>query len=120
MAMVGYHASHEQFAPSELLKYTQMAEKAGFEVAMCSDHFHPWGNQQGHSGFAWSWLGGSTASNFSFLWYGLRPWSALSPRRYRSGRRYPGGDVPRSFLDRAGERREHQRTHHWGALAYQS
>jgi probable non-F420 flavinoid oxidoreductase len=24
---------------------------------MCSDHFAPWSEQQGHSGFAWSWLG---------------------------------------------------------------
>lgn len=24
---------------------------------MCSDHFHPWLPSQGHSGFAWSWLG---------------------------------------------------------------
>lgn len=24
---------------------------------MCSDHFHPWSERQGHSGFAWSWLG---------------------------------------------------------------
>jgi coenzyme F420-dependent glucose-6-phosphate dehydrogenase len=24
---------------------------------MCSDHFHPWNDDQGQSGFAWSWLG---------------------------------------------------------------
>ena len=24
---------------------------------MCSDHFAPWTTAQGHSGFAWSWLG---------------------------------------------------------------
>jgi probable non-F420 flavinoid oxidoreductase len=24
---------------------------------MCSDHFHPWSERQGQSGFAWSWLG---------------------------------------------------------------
>ena len=24
---------------------------------MCSDHFSPWSARQGHSGFAWSWLG---------------------------------------------------------------
>ena len=24
---------------------------------MSSDHFHPWAENQGHSGFAWSWLG---------------------------------------------------------------
>jgi probable non-F420 flavinoid oxidoreductase len=28
---------------------------------MCSDHFHPWSERQGHSGFAWSWLGAALA-----------------------------------------------------------
>jgi len=53
----GYHASHEQFAPDELLDRVMQAEDAGFQTAMCSDHFHPWSHSQGHSGFAWSWLG---------------------------------------------------------------
>jgi len=57
MATFGYHGSHEQHAPSKLLEYVRLAEQAGFEAAMCSDHFHPWIEQQGHSGFAWSWLG---------------------------------------------------------------
>jgi coenzyme F420-dependent glucose-6-phosphate dehydrogenase len=57
MTKVGYHASHEQFKPSELLRYVQLAEQAGFNCSLSSDHFHPWGEQQGQSGFAWSWLG---------------------------------------------------------------
>lgn len=59
MALIGYHASHEQFSPRELIGYVREAESAGFAAAMCSDHFHPWSDQQGHSGFAWSWLGAS-------------------------------------------------------------
>jgi probable non-F420 flavinoid oxidoreductase len=55
--VVGYHASHEQLAPSELLACVVAAEAAGFQAAMCSDHFAPWSPRQGHSGFAWSWLG---------------------------------------------------------------
>jgi probable non-F420 flavinoid oxidoreductase len=55
--VVGYHASHEQLAPSELLGCVVAAEAAGFQAAMCSDHFAPWSPRQGHSGFAWSWLG---------------------------------------------------------------
>ena len=55
--VVGYHASHEQLAPSELLACVVAAEAAGFQAAMCSDHFAPWSSRQGHSGFAWSWLG---------------------------------------------------------------
>ena len=54
---IGYHASHEQCAPSELLRLVGLAERAGFDCAMSSDHFRPWGTAQGHSGFAWSWLG---------------------------------------------------------------
>lgn len=57
MAKFGYHASHEQFQPSALLQYAQAAYQAGFERISCSDHFHPWSDRQGESGFAWSWLG---------------------------------------------------------------
>jgi coenzyme F420-dependent glucose-6-phosphate dehydrogenase len=57
MTLVGYHASHEQFGPKELLDRVIQAEEAGFTGAMCSDHFHPWSGQQGNSGHAWSWLG---------------------------------------------------------------
>ena len=66
---IGFHASHEQFKPSELLKLVQLAEKAGFKEAMCSDHFHPWGENQGESGFAWSWLG--AALNATSLPFGV-------------------------------------------------
>jgi probable non-F420 flavinoid oxidoreductase len=57
MTLFGYHASHEQYRPSELMEYVALAESAGFEGASCSDHFHPWTDAQGQSGFAWSWLG---------------------------------------------------------------
>jgi probable non-F420 flavinoid oxidoreductase len=61
MAMIGYHASHEQFPPSELLSLVRHAQGAGFTCAMSSDHFRPWGSAQGQSGFAWSWLGAAMA-----------------------------------------------------------
>jgi probable non-F420 flavinoid oxidoreductase len=57
MASIGFHASHEQVAPNELLTAACEAEAAGFKHAMCSDHFSPWSERQGESGFAWSWLG---------------------------------------------------------------
>ncbi|MFQ4139883.1 TIGR03885 family FMN-dependent LLM class oxidoreductase [Nodosilinea sp. PGN35] len=57
MVQLNYHASHEQFPPSELLARVQQAEQAGFTGITCSDHFHPWSDRQGESGFAWSWLG---------------------------------------------------------------
>lgn len=57
MTIVGFHASHEQLPPSRLLQAVKRAEAAGFDAAMCSDHFEPWSIRQGHSGYAWSWLG---------------------------------------------------------------
>ena len=29
---------------------------------MCSDHFAPWSERQGHSGFSWAWLGAAMAT----------------------------------------------------------
>jgi len=54
---LGYHASHEQFAPSTLLECVTHAEAAGFDHVSASDHFHPWSERQGESGHVWSWLG---------------------------------------------------------------
>jgi probable non-F420 flavinoid oxidoreductase len=62
MARLGYHASHEQISPRQLLADVQAAEASGFEMAMCSDHLSPWTERQGHSGYAWSWLGAALAS----------------------------------------------------------
>jgi probable non-F420 flavinoid oxidoreductase len=62
MARYGFHASHEQIPARQLLADVQRAEQAGFEVAMCSDHFSPWSHRQGHSAFAWSWLGAALAT----------------------------------------------------------
>ena len=57
MTIIGYHASHEQFAPGQLRDLAILAEQAGFQAAKTSDHFHPWSEHQAQSGFAWSWLG---------------------------------------------------------------
>jgi len=59
---IGFHASHEQVHPSALLAAAQRAEQAGFGAAMCSDHFAPWSERQGHSAFAWAWLGAALQS----------------------------------------------------------
>ncbi|MGP1386797.1 MAG: TIGR03885 family FMN-dependent LLM class oxidoreductase [Thainema sp.] len=67
MPHIGYHISHEQFKPSQLLQWVQRAEQAGFTHALSSDHFLPWGTDQGESGFAWSWLGAAMqATNLHF------------------------------------------------------
>lgn len=67
MTRYGFHASHEQHSPDRLLAHVRAAEYAGFEAAMCSDHFHPWLPEQGESGFAWAWLGAALeATSLSF------------------------------------------------------
>jgi coenzyme F420-dependent glucose-6-phosphate dehydrogenase len=57
MMTIAYHASHEQFAPSDLLYYVQLAKQAGFTAITCSDHLVPWYPQQNNSGSCWPWLG---------------------------------------------------------------
>src|SRR5438270_4421295 len=57
MTRFGYHASHEQYPPSALLEYVRLAEEVGFEGVLSADHFHPWLEENGHSGAGWSWLG---------------------------------------------------------------
>jgi probable non-F420 flavinoid oxidoreductase len=59
--MIGYHASHEQHPPSRLLEMALLAEQAGFTAVSSSDHFAPWSERQGESGFAWAWLGAAMA-----------------------------------------------------------
>jgi probable non-F420 flavinoid oxidoreductase len=62
MPVIGFHNSHEQIHPAQLLDDVRHAEEVGFTAAMCSDHFAPWNLEQGHSGFAWSWLGAALAT----------------------------------------------------------
>ncbi len=67
MAIISYHASHEQFTPSDLLSFAKLAEKVGFDACHSSDHFHPWSVNQGQSGFSFSWLGAAMeATSFPF------------------------------------------------------
>ncbi|RPD51768.1 LLM class flavin-dependent oxidoreductase [Paracnuella aquatica] len=69
MAILGYQASHEQFTPSELLRWAQAAEAAGFAAVNSSDHFYPWSERQGQSGFSFAWLG--AAMQATTVPYGL-------------------------------------------------
>jgi alkanesulfonate monooxygenase SsuD/methylene tetrahydromethanopterin reductase-like flavin-dependent oxidoreductase (luciferase family) len=57
MTVFGFHASHAQIHPTELLRAVRRAEEVGFTGVMRSDHIAPWSARQGQSGFAWSWLG---------------------------------------------------------------
>lgn len=58
MVKIGYKLGSEKYGPLDLLKYAKMAEDAGFNFEMISDHFHPWINKQGNSPFVWATIGG--------------------------------------------------------------
>ena len=62
MTRIGFHASHEQISPRQLLLDVQQAERVGYDMAMCSDHYKPWSERQGHSGYTWAWLGAALAT----------------------------------------------------------
>jgi G6PDH family F420-dependent oxidoreductase len=54
---IGYFLSSEEFDPREILDQARRAEQAGFHGLWISDHYHPWNDEQGHSGFVWSMIG---------------------------------------------------------------
>ena len=53
----GYFLSSEEHDPREIIRMAEMAEDAGFEALWISDHYHPWLDEQGQSGFVWSMIG---------------------------------------------------------------
>jgi G6PDH family F420-dependent oxidoreductase len=57
MSQFGYTLYCEGFGPRELVAQAVMAEAAGFDFLVISDHYHPWLPTQSHAGFAWSILG---------------------------------------------------------------
>lgn len=54
---IGYKASAEQFDPRTLVEYAVLAEQAGLDSVMVSDHFQPWRHEGGHAPFALTWMG---------------------------------------------------------------
>src|SRR4029453_14534446 len=86
--VIGYHASHEQLPPSELLRCVAEAEAAGVQAGMGSDPFAPWGVRGAAAlsemfpGRFWLALGSGEASNEHIT--GDR-WPAKAERRARLG-----------------------------------
>jgi G6PDH family F420-dependent oxidoreductase len=58
---IGYTLMCEQRGPKQLVEDIVLAEEAGFEFAVISDHYSPWLAEQGHSPYAWSVLGAAAA-----------------------------------------------------------
>ena len=95
------------------------AEAAGFRAAWCSDHFSPWSERQGESGFAWSWLGAAMQATSLPYRRRQRAGTALPPRDRGAGGRHAGRAVPRPAVGRARDRRVLERAHHRGPVAGQ-
>ena len=57
MTMIGYTMMCEQAGPKQLVRDVVLAEEAGFDFAVISDHYFPWLDSQGHAPYAWSVLG---------------------------------------------------------------
>ena len=57
MTEFGYTMMCEQSRADELVRDVKLAEEAGFDFSVISDHYQPWLAAQGHSPYAWSVLG---------------------------------------------------------------
>ena len=57
MLDVGYTLMGEQRSPKDLVRDAVLAEQAGFDFMVASDHYSPWLEVQGHSPYTWSVLG---------------------------------------------------------------
>jgi G6PDH family F420-dependent oxidoreductase len=57
MTTFGYTMMTEQSRPDQIVADVVAAEAANFEFSVCSDHYQPWLDEQGHAGYAWAILG---------------------------------------------------------------
>lgn len=57
MTKFAYFCGHEQWQPEELVRHAVLAEKAGFDMVVVSEHFHPWVDDESAAGFAFATIG---------------------------------------------------------------
>lgn len=57
MTKFAYFCGHEQWQPEVLVEHAVLAEKAGFDFVVVSEHFHPWVDDTSASGYAFSTIG---------------------------------------------------------------
>ena len=62
MTKFAYFCGHEQWHPEQLVEHAVLAEKAGFDMVVVSEHFHPWVDDASASGFAFSTIGSMAAA----------------------------------------------------------
>ena len=57
MTKFAYFCGHEQWQPEELVHHAVLAEAAGFDMVVVSEHFHPWVDDKSAAGFAFATIG---------------------------------------------------------------
>lgn len=57
MTTFAYFAGHEQWQPEQLVRHAVLAEEAGFDMIVVSEHFHPWVDDASAAGFAYATIG---------------------------------------------------------------
>jgi coenzyme F420-dependent glucose-6-phosphate dehydrogenase len=57
MTRFAYFCGHEQWQPEVLVEHAVLAERAGFDFVVVSEHFHPWVDDTSASGYAYSTIG---------------------------------------------------------------
>jgi coenzyme F420-dependent glucose-6-phosphate dehydrogenase len=62
MTKFAYFCGHEQWQPEVLVEHARIAEDAGFDMVVVSEHFHPWVDDFSASGFAFSTIGAMAAA----------------------------------------------------------
>ncbi len=65
MTKFAYFCGHEQWQPEVLVEHARLAEAAGFDMVVVSEHFHPWVDDESASGFAFSTIGAMAAATSS-------------------------------------------------------
>ncbi|MCX2926053.1 LLM class flavin-dependent oxidoreductase [Streptomyces sp. NEAU-W12] len=58
----GWFLAHEEWQPESLIRQGLLAESAGFDALLVSDHLQPWSDVDGAAGFSWATLGALAAS----------------------------------------------------------
>ena len=110
MTRFAYFAGHEQWHPEQLVAHAKLAEQAGFDMVVVSEHFHPWVDDHGAAGFAFSTIGAMAAATT-----GLEFATGVTTPLFRF---HPGVMAQAAatstasagaFPSRGGDRREHQR-----------
>ncbi|WP_051951752.1 LLM class flavin-dependent oxidoreductase [Actinacidiphila yeochonensis] len=62
---MGWFLAHEEWQPESLVEQGRLAEEAGYDALLVSDHLQPWVDAGGAAGFSWATLGALAAATRS-------------------------------------------------------